>query len=102
MHSCPRPATYDISDLSWHIASTPLTRVTRLKWCKNRQGVKHEFLLLEVERPKDGGTLWLRLERRMHENANVVKVISSPVLSGDTVSTHTCIISRGLFLLNPC
>ncbi|KAF9511535.1 hypothetical protein BS47DRAFT_1168673 [Hydnum rufescens UP504] len=83
-HSWRRPATYNIPDLSSYIASTPLTRITRLKWCKNRHGVKHEFLLLKVERPEDGSTLWLRLERRIHENASLLKTISSPVPSGDT------------------
>jgi hypothetical protein len=85
-HSWHRPATYNIGDLSSYIASTPRSRITRLKWCKNRNGLKHEFLLLEVERSEDGNTLWLRLERRMHENASVLKSISSPVPSGDTVS----------------
>ncbi|KAF9511531.1 hypothetical protein BS47DRAFT_1168291 [Hydnum rufescens UP504] len=83
-HSWRRPATYNIGDLSSYIASTPRSRITRLKWCKNRNGLKHEFLLLEVERPEDGNTLWLRLERRLHENASLLKTISSPVPSGDT------------------
>ncbi|KAF9511530.1 hypothetical protein BS47DRAFT_1395036 [Hydnum rufescens UP504] len=83
-HSWRRPATYNIADISSYIASTPLTPITRLKWCKNQDGVRHEFLLLEVERPDDLGTVWLRLERRLHENASVLKSISSPVPSGDT------------------
>ncbi|KAF9511539.1 hypothetical protein BS47DRAFT_1168731 [Hydnum rufescens UP504] len=84
-HSWPRPAKLKISDLSSYITSTPPTPITRLKWYKNRYGVQHEFLLLEVKRSGDGSTLWLRLDRRMHENARVLKIISSPVPSGDTV-----------------
>ncbi|KAF9513014.1 hypothetical protein BS47DRAFT_1393647 [Hydnum rufescens UP504] len=73
-HSWDRPGIYEIPDLCSYIMSTPPTPITHLKWCKNRDGVKHEFLLLKVERPDSGGTVWLRLERRLHENARAVKL----------------------------
>ena len=46
----------------------------------------HEFLLLKIERPGNRD-IWMRLERRVHENSRAANSIISPVLSGDTVST---------------
>ncbi|KAF9511549.1 hypothetical protein BS47DRAFT_1171540 [Hydnum rufescens UP504] len=84
-HSWRRLGTYNIPDLCSYIEFTPPTPITRLRWCKNQDGVKHEFLLLKVERPDDGKTVWLRLDRRVHENARAVNAVFSPVPSGDTV-----------------
>jgi hypothetical protein len=85
-HSWNHLGHYSVSELCSYIASTPPTPIRILKWCKDRNGVMHEFLLLEVERPGDRG-IWLRLDRRPHKNARGSKLISSPALSDDTVCT---------------
>ncbi|KAF9511547.1 hypothetical protein BS47DRAFT_1363785 [Hydnum rufescens UP504] len=74
-----------IPDLCSYIKSTPPARISLLKWCKGRNGLRHEFLLLKVDRAEKGGTIWLRLERRAHESAIAANCIISSVLSGDTV-----------------
>ncbi|KAF9511517.1 hypothetical protein BS47DRAFT_1486809 [Hydnum rufescens UP504] len=84
-HSWNRLGSYSIPDLCSYIESTPQAPISLLKWCKGRNGLRHEFLLLKVDRPEDGGTLWLRLERRVHESALAANCIVSSVLSGDTV-----------------
>jgi hypothetical protein len=61
-----------------------LNPISLLKWCKGRNGLRHEFLLLKVDGPENGGPLWLRLERRVHESATTANCIISSVLSGNT------------------
>ncbi|KAF9517372.1 hypothetical protein BS47DRAFT_1339668, partial [Hydnum rufescens UP504] len=86
-HSWRRPGMYNVSDLCSYIASTPTTYITHLKWCKDRKGVKHEFLVLRVERPQDK-PIWLRLDRRLHQHAPVVEWIFSTSPTGDSVRIH--------------
>jgi hypothetical protein len=87
-HSWNRLGSYSIPDLCSYIESTPPALISLLKWCKGRNGLRHEFLLLKVDRPESDGPLWLRLERRVHESAMTANCIVSSVLSGDTVSTY--------------
>ncbi|KAF9511545.1 hypothetical protein BS47DRAFT_1395047 [Hydnum rufescens UP504] len=84
-HSWNRLGSYSIPDLCSYIESTPPAPISLLKWCQGRNGLRHEFLLLKVDRPESGGTLWMRLERRVHESAMAANCMISPVLSGDTV-----------------
>jgi len=59
-----------IAELCCHVMVNPSSSAAYmgdLIWYKEREGVQREFLVIEV-RDKDGGALWLRLERAGKHN----------------------------------
>ena len=91
-HSWLLAGTYSIPDLCAYIERTPTGRINLSKWCKDRTGVPHEFLVLQIESPHNK-RIWLRLERRPRRRTLFVRMIASPDTSDDTVS-RLCINVR--------
>ena len=86
-HSWQIPSgAYPISDLCTYIERTPTAHINTLKWCKDRTGVPHEFLVLQIESLRNK-KIWLRIERRPQRSAPFVRLLSSSAPSDDSVST---------------
>ncbi|KAF9517333.1 hypothetical protein BS47DRAFT_523536 [Hydnum rufescens UP504] len=58
-------------------------RINGLKWYKHRAGVKHEFVILEVERPARNN-LWLRIDREQIDETTSAQILSSNAEPADT------------------
>jgi hypothetical protein len=89
-----------ISDMIQDINSVPDTfRINGLKWYKHRGGVKHEFVILEVERPARNN-LWLRIDRRADDETTSAQILSSRAEPADIVRVLILHTSHVLTFVN--
>jgi hypothetical protein len=80
------PVTITILVLIGYIKSTPAAPSIHLKsllWCKGRKGIRHEFMVVEIERPQSN--MWLRLDRRVHQDSALIELVSSTAAPADSV-----------------
>ncbi|KAF9511829.1 hypothetical protein BS47DRAFT_1133929 [Hydnum rufescens UP504] len=84
--SLARPLSTTVTNIIPSFKSAPSTHLIRgLRWCKNtKTRVRHEFLLLEVERLRICN-VWLRLDRRPDKDASLKKLFSSNAKLDDSV-----------------
>ncbi|KAF9517068.1 hypothetical protein BS47DRAFT_1380644 [Hydnum rufescens UP504] len=84
--SLARPLSTTIVNIIPSFKSAPSTHlICGLRWCKNtKTRVRHEFLLLEVER-LGICNVWLRLDRRPDKDASLKELFFSDAKSDDSV-----------------
>jgi hypothetical protein len=83
----PHPASITIDHLISSIESVSTARIIGLKWCKDRHGAKHQFLLVEVERPEHTN-LWIRLDRRAQADQSVEDWVAAIHSTSPTTVSH--------------